>query len=171
MAGAAGPQRFPMRIALGIEYDGAAFSGWQTQSDGAACKTQLKARWRRLRARAQRSARAAPIAVSSLDQVIHFDRANRPLSAWVSVLTVSSGVDCRAVGALVGTGFTSLRRTRGGMTTGSERTGPLSARACTRGWVSVLDEAAMRQAARHLIGDHDFTSFRSRNAGGTPMRD
>ena len=33
-----------MRIALGLEYDGRAFSGWQSQPTGAACRTRSSAR-------------------------------------------------------------------------------------------------------------------------------
>ena len=75
-----------MRIALGIEYDGAAFSGWQTQSDRHGVQDAVES--------ALAQVAGTPIAticagrtdsgVHALDQVIHFDTdAARPTTAWV----------------------------------------------------------------------------------------
>jgi tRNA U38,U39,U40 pseudouridine synthase TruA len=75
-----------VRIALGLEYDGAAFTGWQTQPDGRAAQDALE--------RALAAIAGTPIAticagrtdtgVHAIDQVVHFDTAvTRPLGAWV----------------------------------------------------------------------------------------
>ena len=75
-----------MRIALGLEYDGAAFTGWQTQPDRRAVQDALE------RGLAAVAAQPTPTicagrtdtGVHALDQVVHFDTdAVRPLTAWV----------------------------------------------------------------------------------------
>ena len=75
-----------MRIALGVEYDGSRFCGWQSQPDGQTVQDTLQ--------RALSQIAGEPIAalcggrtdtgVHALAQVVHFDtRAERPLTAWV----------------------------------------------------------------------------------------
>jgi len=75
-----------MRIALGVEYDGSQFYGWQSQAGGHTVQDALQA--------ALSSIASAPITiiaagrtdtgVHALEQVVHFDTsADRPLSAWV----------------------------------------------------------------------------------------
>src|SRR4051812_18954841 len=75
-----------MRIALGIEYDGSRFLGWQTQPGGGAVQDALEP--------ALSAIAAAPVAVTcagrtdrgvhARGQVVHFDSsAERPVSAWV----------------------------------------------------------------------------------------
>ena len=75
-----------MRLALGIEYDGAGFTGWQTQTGGRGVQDAVEG------ALAQIAGVAIPTicagrtdsGVHALDQVIHFDTdASRPLTAWV----------------------------------------------------------------------------------------
>ena len=75
-----------MRIALGLEYDGAPFHGWQSQADGSGVQDALE---RALAAIA--GARAHAVAAGRTDagvhatlQVVHFDTdAMRPDTAWV----------------------------------------------------------------------------------------
>jgi tRNA pseudouridine38-40 synthase len=75
-----------MRIALGVEYDGSRFCGWQTQPQRCAVQDALE--------RALAEMAGAPVAticagrtdagVHALAQVVHFDTgADRPESAWV----------------------------------------------------------------------------------------
>src|SRR5438874_6168946 len=75
-----------MRIALGIEYDGSRFLGWQTQPGGGAVQDALEP--------ALSAIADAPIEVTcagrtdrgvhAREQVVHFDTgAERPDSAWV----------------------------------------------------------------------------------------
>ena len=167
-----------MRIALGIEYDGAAFSGWQTQSDRRGVQDAVES------ALAQIAGAAAPTicagrtdsGVHALDQVIHFDTdANRPLTAWVRgvnrFLPASIAVQwARLVSPEFHARYGARRRRYDYWILNAPARSPLAhARA---GWVfRPLDEAAMRQAAAHLIGGHDFTSFRSAECqAATPMR-
>ena len=74
-----------MRIVLGVEYDGSAFCGWQTQPQACGVQDALD--------RALAAVAGEPIVtacagrtdagVHALAQVVHFDTAaRRPLSAW-----------------------------------------------------------------------------------------
>src|SRR5260370_28916703 len=75
-----------MRIALGLEYDGSRFLGWQTQPGGGAVQDALEP--------ALGAIAGAPVSVTcagrtdrgvhARGQVVHFDTAaERPDSAWV----------------------------------------------------------------------------------------
>ena len=75
-----------MRIALGIEYDGSRFLGWQTQPGGGSVQDALE--------QALAGIAGSPVAstcagrtdrgVHARAQVVHFDTdAERPESAWV----------------------------------------------------------------------------------------
>ncbi|MEP6608409.1 MAG: tRNA pseudouridine(38-40) synthase TruA [Burkholderiaceae bacterium] len=157
-----------MRIALGLEYDGAPFTGWQTQSDGRAVQDCVE--------RALLQIADGPIAtvcagrtdsgVHALDQVIHFDtEADRPLNAWVRganrFLPTSVAVRwARVVGDQFHARYGARRRRYDYWIVNTPVRTPLAhARA---GWVfRPLDEVAMQRAAQHLVGRHDFTSFRS----------
>ena len=75
-----------MHIALGIEYDGSRFLGWQTQPAGGGVQDALES--------ALAAVAGAPAAVTcagrtdrgvhAREQVVHFDSdAKRPVTAWV----------------------------------------------------------------------------------------
>ena len=75
-----------MRIALGVEYDGSGYNGWQSQPDVPNVQDALQ---RALSEVAGESisvltAGRTDTGVHALEQVIHFDTAiERPLTAWV----------------------------------------------------------------------------------------
>ena len=75
-----------MRVALGIEYDGRRFCGWQSQPDGCGVQDALE---RALAAICTRSVRVSAAGrtdtgVHATAQVVHFDTpVERPLTAWV----------------------------------------------------------------------------------------
>src|SRR5215210_5703601 len=75
-----------MRIALGIEYDGSRFLGWQTQPGGGAVQDALEAALSGIAdsALSVTCAGRTDRGVHARGQVVHFDTAvDRPLSAWV----------------------------------------------------------------------------------------
>src|SRR5688572_3447574 len=75
-----------MRIALGLEYDGSAFCGWQTQPGGCGVQDHLQASLSQLAAHPIEvvAAGRTDTGVHASAQVVHFDTtANRPESAWV----------------------------------------------------------------------------------------
>lgn len=167
-----------MRIALGIEYDGAAFSGWQTQADRRGVQDAVE------RALAQVAGTPAATicagrtdsGVHALDQVIHFDTdAARPITAWVRgvnrFLPASIAVQWACpVSPDFHARYGARRRRYDYWILNAPVRSPLAhARA---GWVfRPLDESAMQRAATHLIGRHDFTSFRSAECqAATPVR-
>lgn len=157
-----------MRIALGIEYDGSGFCGWQTQAAGCAVQDRLEA--------ALAQIAAAPVAticagrtdagVHALAQVVHFDcDVARPLSAWVrgvnALLPPSLAVTwAQAVREDFHARFcATARHYRYVLLNHPVRPAADHGRV---GWFHApLDVARMRTAAALLIGEHDFSAFRS----------
>ena len=75
-----------MRIALGLEYDGAAFAGWQTQPQGNTVQDALERALAGIAGVPLRVACAGrtDAGVHAAAQVVHFDApAARPENAWV----------------------------------------------------------------------------------------
>src|SRR5262245_5691280 len=75
-----------MRIALGLEYDGSVFCGWQTQPSGCAVQDAVDAALSEIAAHAVQSqcAGRTDAGVHAIGQVVHFDTsADRTMSAWV----------------------------------------------------------------------------------------
>lgn len=156
------------RIALGIEYDGRLFCGWQTQPSGCAVQDALEA--------ALAGVHGAPVAtivagrtdagVHALNQVVHFDAVNdRPDSAWLrgTNALLPAGVAvvwARSVASEFNARYAALERAyRYVLLNHPVRPALLAGRV---GWVHApLDLAAMRAAAEHLIGEHDFSAFRA----------
>jgi tRNA pseudouridine38-40 synthase len=167
-----------MRIALGIEYDGATFTGWQTQTGGRGVQDAVEYALAQIAGNEISTicAGRTDTGVHALDQVIHFDTdASRPLTAWVRgvnrFLPSSVAVQwARPVGIDFHARYGARRRRYDYWIINSPvRSALAHARA---GWVfRPLDEKTMRRAAAHLIGRHDFTSFRSAECqAATPVR-
>ena len=168
-----------MRIALGIEYDGAGFNGWQTQSDGRSVQDALESALAELAGHrvATICAGRTDAGVHAIDQVVHFDTtAERPLTAWVRgtnrFLPDAVSVRwARTVGEDFHARFGALRRTYDFWIVNEPVRSPLAHARAT--WVfRPLDVAAMQQGARLLVGRHDFSSFRSAECqAASPVRD
>lgn len=168
-----------MRIALGLEYDGAVFTGWQTQADRRGVQDAVETALTHLASTsiATICAGRTDSGVHALDQVVHFDtEVARPLTAWVRgvnrFLPTSIAVRwARQVSDDFHARYGARRRRYDYWILNAPVRSPLAhARA---GWVfRPLDESAMRAAAMHLIGRHDFTSFRSAECrAASPVRD
>lgn len=157
-----------MRIALGLEYDGSSFLGWQTQRGGGGVQDALEDALSSIAGRevsvvcAGRTDRG----VHARIQVVHFDPgATRPESAWVrgvnALLPVSAAVLwARPVDDSFHARYAARSRTyRYVLLNRAVRPG-LAARYA--GWFHLpLDVEAMRVAAGLLAGEHDFSAFRS----------
>ncbi len=156
------------RIALGIEYDGSGFLGWQTQPGGGTVQDALEA--------ALSAVADAPIGVTCAGrtdrgvharaQVVHFDtEAVRPDSAWVrgvnALLPAGAAVLwSRRVAADFHARYSALSRSYRYVLLNRPIRPALAARYA--GWHHApLDLETMRQAAAYLIGEHDFSAFRS----------
>ena len=157
-----------MRVALGIEYDGTSFNGWQSQPDGASVQDALE---RALAAIAGTPTRVTAAGrtdrgVHAAMQVVHFDTdARRPLTAWVrgvnahlpdSVAVLWSV----AVAPEFHARFSAMRRHYTYLL--ADRPARPGLFAHRVGWHHrALDVTAMQEAARALVGTHDFSAFRA----------
>lgn len=157
-----------MRIALGVEYDGQKFFGWQSQPDGQTVQDILQTALSRIAGNPVPivAAGRTDTGVHALEQVVHFDtQAVRPLSAWVrgvnSFLPESVVVlwahqvtdEFHARFSAHGRSYRYLLLNR------AMRPAIYSGKA---GWFHTpLDLEAMQAAAAYLVGEHDFSAFRA----------
>src|SRR5574340_9090 len=157
-----------MRIAVGVEYDGSPYCGWQSQADGQTVQDTLQLALSRI-AGEQISVIAAgrtDTGVHALEQVVHFDtQAGRPLTAWVrgvnSLLPDSIAVGwAHPVPDEFHARFSARRRSYRYLLV-NRATRP-AIHAGKAGWFHApLDVAAMQVAAKCLVGTHDFSAFRA----------
>jgi len=157
-----------MRYAIGIEYDGSAFCGWQTQRDDPSVQSAVETALSRVADHPVRvvCAGRTDTGVHALGQVAHFDSealrtrrqwvlgANTNLPTSVSVLWASEVVDdFHARFSAVERSYRYLVLNR-----------PVrpAVRAGKVAWFrKPLDTGLMDQAAQALLGEHDFSAFRS----------
>ena len=160
-----------MRIALGVEYDGTGFCGWQTQPAGCAVQDRLEAALARIAGVplaniATICAGRTDTGVHALAQVVHFDCVvARPESAWVrgvnALLPPTVAVIwMKPVADAFHARFSaSARRYRYVLLNHAVRPAADAGRV---GWFHApLDLGRMRAAAACLLGEHDFSAFRS----------
>ncbi len=157
-----------MRIALGLEYDGRPFCGWQSQADVPAVQDSLEGALARIAGHPVRvhAAGRTDTGVHASGQVVHFDTdAMRPLGAWVrgvnSALPASIAVLwAQPVPDAFHARFSaSGRHYRYLLLDRPSRPALAAGRV---GWFHLpLDVVRMTEAARALIGEHDFSSFRA----------
>jgi tRNA pseudouridine38-40 synthase len=157
-----------MKLALGLEYDGTNFHGWQTQPSGNTVQDHLQ--------RALAAFVGQPVeticagrtdaGVHATGQVVHVSvSVDRPSWNWVRGLntflpaairvrwaqTVSEDFHAR---------FSALSRMYTYTIYNHPVESPLQARFAT--WVfQPLDVAAMQRGADVLLGEHDFSAFRA----------
>lgn len=157
-----------MRVALGIEYAGWKYAGFQRQNHAPAIQNELE---RALSIIADepvelKCAGRTDAGVNATGQVIHFDTNNfRPERAWMLGTNVHLPDDIAVTWAkIVPDDFharfsAKARRYRYIMMSGDYRPGIL------REGVSVYrghyDAARMEEAAQILLGENDFASFKS----------
>ena len=157
-----------MRIALGLEYDGAAFAGWQTQPQGNTVQDALEDALAAIAAAPVRvvCAGRTDAGVHAAAQVVHFDApAARPQNAWVrgvnAHLPDSIAVRwSREVPEDFHARYSARSRSyRYVLYNHAVRPALLAGKV---GWFHLpLDTAAMQAAAAHLPGERDFTAFRA----------
>jgi tRNA pseudouridine38-40 synthase len=168
----------PRRIALGVAYRGSAYHGWQSQPDGQTVQDQVE--------KALGEFAAAPVAtvcagrtdagVHALNQVVHLDPpVERDTFSWVRGTNRFLPRDiaiqwCRPVDARFHARNSARGRRYRFLLLESPVRPALETGVC--GWVfRALDGDTMRAAARHLIGEHDFTSFRAAGCqAATPVK-
>jgi tRNA pseudouridine38-40 synthase len=156
------------RIAAGVEYDGSRFCGWQMQAHARTVQDEVQ--------RALQKVAAHPVQVTcagrtdsgvhATGQVIHFDTsAERPDKAWVLGCNAHLPDDvcihwARQVDPDFSARFSaSRRRYRYVILHRQARPALHSGRVS---WIhGTLNVEAMHVAAQALLGEQDFTSFRS----------
>jgi tRNA pseudouridine38-40 synthase len=157
-----------MRYALGIEYDGTDFLGWQRLSHGASLQAAVEQALSRVAdhpVEVTCSGRT-DAGVNALCQVVHFDSAAvRDPRAWV--LGVNSNLP-RAIRVLWGQPVREdfharyAARARRYRYTILNRTVQPALDRFRATWERVpLDAARMHRAAQALVGEHDFSAFRT----------
>ena len=156
-----------MRIALGLEYDGSAFCGWQTQPGGCGVQDHLE--------RALASLAASPVSVVAAGrtdtgvhasaQVVHFDtEARREEQSWIRGTNANLDPAARVLWSRVvdeefHARFSALGRTYHYVLL-NEAVAPAILRGRVGWFHRPLDEAAMARAAKAIVGQHDFSAFR-----------
>ena len=158
----------PTRIALGIEYDGRPFCGFQSQPSGCGIQDALESAICAIAGEpiVLNAAGRTDQGVHATNQVGHFETDSvRPRSAWVRGVNAQlpDGIAVRWAQEVPGefhARFSARRRTYHYLLLNRfERPALLAGRV---GWCHrMLDLDAMRDATAMLIGEHDFSSFRS----------
>ena len=157
-----------MRVALGVSYRGTAYQGWQSQPGGNTVQDRLEqalASFLDTPVRVMCAGRT-DAGVHALNQVVHLDTAaDREPFSWVRgtnrFLPDDIAVQwCRHVDD----GFHARNSALGRRYIYVMRESPVrpSLEAGLVGWsFRPLDGGAMRSAAQLLLGEHDFSAFRS----------
>jgi tRNA pseudouridine38-40 synthase len=175
------------RIALGVQYDGAPWNGYQKQLDRHTVQDQLEialARFARVDV-ATTCAGRTDTGVHALEQVVHFDtELTRDTQSWVrgvnTFLPDSIAVRWASEVAQAPAHdphlefharFSARARTYHYVLYNHPVRSPLLAGKA--GWTfRPLDVERMRAGAAHLIGQHDFTAFRSSQCQAkSPVKD
>ncbi|MBV8343130.1 MAG: tRNA pseudouridine(38-40) synthase TruA [Gammaproteobacteria bacterium] len=157
-----------VRIAVGIEYDGSAYAGWQAQGSVPTLQAVLEEALGRIAAQpvSLTCAGRTDAGVHSLGQVAHFDtRAVRSLRGWVLGTNSELPRDVSVAWALPMPGHFHARYCAEARTyrylvlNRPARQALLAGRAA---WVHrPLDHERMHAAAQLLLGEHDFSAFRA----------
>ena len=156
------------RIAIGIEYDGRAYYGWQRQDEASSVQETLE--------RALSRVADSPVALTAAGrtdagvhariQIAHFDsQAVRSSRAWLLGSNTYLPADislrwARPVAAHFHARFAALSRTYRYLILNRVARSALAAGRALCVY-RPLDAARMQAAALHLLGQHDFSAFRA----------
>lgn len=157
-----------MRIALGIEYDGHPFHGWQSQSSGSGVQDRVEAALSKVANHPLRVACAGrtDTGVHALGQVVHFDtEAERDARAWVFGANANlpksvSVLWMKPVSEAFHARFLARRR-RYRYVIFNRAVRPAFLRWRVAWEYRPLDVARMQAGAHHLLGEHDFSAYRA----------
>jgi tRNA pseudouridine38-40 synthase len=157
-----------MRIAVGLEYDGRAYCGWQSQTSQCSIQDKVEAALSKL-AQDKVSVIAAgrtDTGVHASGQIIHFDiNVDRPIQSWVRGVNTFLPSDIRVLWAQevddrFHARFSAISRSyRYILYNHPIRPALASGRV---GWFyKPLNTDMINIAMQSLIGEHDFSSFRA----------
>lgn len=167
-----------MHVALGIEYNGSEFCGWQTQPTMPNVQDELEKALAQFVTQPVSTicAGRTDTGVHATHQVVDFvSPVNRPLASWIRGVntflpdTVSVRW-AREVPEDFSSRFSATERTYEYWIVNDPVRSPLHKGKA--GWVfRPCDEKKMQEAAQCLLGEHDFTSFRASECQAkTPVR-
>jgi len=156
------------RIALGLEYDGTDFVGWQMQRAGRSVEGALATAVQAVanEPATVHGAGRTDAGVHAAQQVAHFDTsARRSDRQWLLGINSNLPPDVavrwvREVPATFDARRSALRR-RYGYSILEQPTRPALARGRVWWIREPLDAAAMTSASLHWLGEHDFSAFRA----------
>lgn len=157
-----------MRIALGVEYNGASYCGWQSQPSRCGVQDYLEDAVAKIAGHAIRihAAGRTDTGVHALMQVTHFDTETvRPDSAWVRGVNafLPSAIRvlwAKLVDAEFHARFSATQRSYQYLLA-NQPTAP-AIYADQAGWYHMpLNVSAMQEAIVYLHGEHDFSAFRA----------
>lgn len=156
------------RVALGVSYLGSAYKGWQSQPGGGTVQDVLESALSKFAVRPIKvmCAGRTDAGVHGINQVVHLDTdLYRDPFSWVRGTNTFLPSDISVQWAVeVTRDFHARNSARGRRYTYIVLEAPVRPALEARrvGWVfRPLDLHAMQAAAAHLIGEHDFSSFRS----------
>ena len=156
------------RFACGVEYNGGAFAGWQCQGHARSVETTLREAIAQIADHdiALIAAGRTDAGVHALGQVVHFDTtAARSLRGWTFGVNGALPRDVslrfvRPVPDHFHARYSAEARSyQYWIFNRRERSALIDGRACWH--PRPLDAPRMQEAARHLLGTHDFSSFRA----------
>lgn len=157
-----------MRLALGLSYRGQAYHGWQSQPDGRTVQDRLEQALSQFADRpvATVCAGRTDTGVHALNQVVHLDTpVEREPFSWVRGTNRYLPPDIAVQWCLpVADDFHARNAARGRRYAYLLLESPVrpAIEAGAAGWTfRPLQAEPMREAAAALLGEHDFTSFRS----------
>lgn len=157
-----------MRVAIGVEYSGARYAGWQRQNGAPSVQAEVE--------RALATVATHPVeivcagrtdsGVHALGQVAHFDtEAKRPMRGWVLGANTALPDDVALQWATVvpddfSARFSATARTYRYLIMNRPTRSPAWHGRAT--WIyAPLDATAMHDAAQTFVGRHDFSAFRA----------
>lgn len=156
------------RVVLGIEYDGSGYAGWQWQIGKPTVQAALEAALSKVAAEPVTvlCAGRTDAGVHALEQVVHFDcQAERSLHAWLMGGNSHLPADVRIVWARPAVAdfharYSAIARFYRYVILNRPMHSALLRSQAT--WCyQTLDAGRMHAAAQHLLGEHDFSSFRA----------
>lgn len=157
-----------MRIALGIEYDGAHFCGWQSQPQKCGVQDSIEEAISSIASQPVRihAAGRTDAGVHALMQVVHFDsEVIRPLNAWVRGVNAFLPSSVRVIWSShvdddFHARFSATQRHYQYLLVNQSAASAIYADKA--GWYHLpLDISAMQTGIAYLQGEHDFSAFRA----------
>lgn len=162
-----------MRIVLCVEYDGASFCGWQSQTGACGVQDALEKAIQSIAEHEIRihAAGRTDAGVHAMCQIVHFDTdAGRPESAWVRGVNAFLPETVRVIWSKTvdkieshddfHARFSAIRRSYQYLLINAPVAPAILA--TKAGWYHLpLDVEAMQKAATYLLGEHDFSAFRA----------